>query len=308
MVRRNTRNSSKTMTDDLTKSDGNTDGNSDGNTDTNSKVVSSKKTNTSGISRKMKNPCLKCDKEVTSKSIGCRICGLWIHKACSNISDDLFRYMVEEQKVTGTPARWFCESCENSAKNLHKRFNDLLKRVEKLETDNQSSSNVVTKVVDRVQTLEDRPHAEKTLSGNLQRNISTCVLSEVKDRECRKSNLVIHSLPEVEPEVKEKEERIAADKVAFQTLFDQVDAGIDVESDIQFFTRLGKHTEVNSDEPTLGEEKSRPRPLIVRFKSSEKKTRVMCKARVLNETSELRHIKIVHDLTKEQRKEESEHF
>ena len=141
-------------------------------------------------------------------------------------------------------------------------------------------------MIKKVETVEkDVEHLKKTVKGNTN-NTKTSIMSEVTQREMRKTNIIVHGLEE--PQIdgaankqvfKEKEEE------ALNSLLDSMTL-TEVKQGIKFQRRLGER-KVN-----------KPRPLLIGFKNANERNLVMEASLKAN----LR-VSVSADLTKMQREE-----
>jgi hypothetical protein len=75
--------------------------------------------------------CLQCAKKFTKSdySLQCTVCGLWIHKVCSGVTDDLFKFL--DQKLTGT-AYWACRPCTVYAQGMNHRLKQMEEKLNRV--------------------------------------------------------------------------------------------------------------------------------------------------------------------------------
>lgn len=173
--------------------------------------------------------CGQCKSKVAKKeqSVNCDACGGCFHCTCVNVSEDLF----ETLKSAPNGLRWFCEPCDKGVMKLLKDFSTCDERVVKPEIDikiikegldsqTEHLELIQKSIADLQSTLqthleEERPSKVlwsdivgtqvdkrigivqsevKELHNTIRENKEQA--SEEKDREARKSNIVIHRLPE----------------------------------------------------------------------------------------------------------------
>ena len=252
--------------------------------------------------RKKNFPCIGCRQHVKiiDKAVQCSLCGLWIHKDCASMEDELFKYLVDEFSLRGS-IEWKCDSCKETSKRFHTEVLAVKKSVTTLEKKQTEQNDVIAKMEERIQALEDSSKSQGKKNDILQDSISSSIYTEQKERSSRKDNIIIHSLVEVADDVNGGDERRQADIIKIQELVQQINADVNALDDIRFCARLG--------EKKKGEGLVGPRPLLVGFTSSEVKEKIMQKAKKLKDLNEpWCKIKIVHDITARQRKEEKELF
>ena len=119
------------------------------------------------------------------------------------------------------------------------------------------------------------------------------MFKEINERDERRHNAVIHGLNEAAPDVVDSKARMAKDIEKLQVLVAQLDLQIDMAS-VRFAKRIGTKTGNES------------RPLLVQFKESKDRANLLDNAKNLNtKPAEWKKVKIVCDLTKMQREEET---
>ena len=252
--------------------------------------------------RKKDYPCLRCKVHVKKNemAVKCALCDLWVHKECEGMEDETFKVLDIQNEEQGQ-CFWSCQSCRSYALKFDKRIRDVEKRVReieektlpKMETDISSNKEeiVVLKETTAKLVKESRENPSST-----REEVAGSVFEELRERETRRCNLVIHNLIEPSTDITDKMERIMKDKEHLQELFDVVNAEINVFESTRFANRLGLIDETNST----------PRPLLVGLDSEEKCKKVLDRSSMLSEKDEpWSNINIVRDLTKLQRKEEN---
>ena len=238
--------------------------------------------------------CLKCDTLVQEnhKSLQCHMCEHWLHLKCTGISDILFKEL-DKQFVKDGCHWWPCNSCKSSATKLNRMVqligNKLEKVEEKVDENTAKVDNVTTKVVDlskRVENLEENG-PDLTQSADL-------VFKEMKDRDSRLNNLIIHKVPEPPAELRTAKDRKEHDRKKVAAVFKHINPD-HVDSDIKFMARLGE----GSGDLTS------PRPVIVGFHAIAKREFILGNARRLADSA-FQNYSLIPDLTARQRKEEDD--
>ena len=137
--------------------------------------------------------------------------------------------------------------------------------------------------------------SNKELISTSHADITASVLEEVRERESRRNNLIIHYLPEPGLDITESKERITKDIEKVQELFELINVDVVVKDCSRFTKRLGQRDDENET----------PRPLLIGFRSADYSKAVLEKSSTLAEKGEpWSNINIIQDLTKTQRKEE----
>ena len=220
------------------------------------------------------------------------MCELWIHQKCADISDLLFTELAKMAKAIGR-INWTCKACSVSTEKLTRMYVAIDKKVTAMEKkidQGEEERGIIKKSVEVIDAKVDKmKETAKTQTDNARKS----VFSELRDRECRKSNVVIHQLPEAGEGVTNNIDRKKADEKCLEALFTALEAEIKT-SDIKFMTRLGKKED----------QSNHTRPLLIGFFSAQHRTQLLNNAKKLAHLDAYAEIGIVPDLTKEQRDEE----
>ena len=239
-----------------------------------------------------KFPCIKCQKNVTKtqRGVRCHLCMLWVHADCQNISKDLYAHLKNTGKHGGQ-VNWQCDSCVAGTARLEARVAALEawnNEIEARVVRNEGSVQEAVKHVDKVEARQDK--VEKALENERER-IRVERVVEMREREQRKKNVLIHRMVEAGQEAKTVEERREWDISSCANMFKELNLTWGREA-IKFCRRVGER----SDEP---------RPLIVGFMREYHKEDLLDKGRELQHTP-FADIGIMPDLSPEQRKDEAD--
>ena len=208
--------------------------------------------------RKKDFPCIRCDihVKVNDKAIQCAMCDLWVHQKCEKMSDETFKVLDIQHEETGQ-CFWSCKSCCSYARKFDKRMRDVEKRVQGLETLVPSIQSDLVTVKEEVATLKkvttEISEENSSKSDVNQEKVTATVLEEMRERESRKCNLIIHNLAEPDNNVTDTKERIEKDKSKVQQLCKVIGVEVDVLEGARFAKQLGA-----SDDST-----NSPRPLLI---------------------------------------------
>ena len=235
-----------------------------------------------------KYPCLVCEEDITAKSgaVECSFCEKWVHPKCGNISKAHLE-ILRSSKTT----YWTCDPCDAVAGKIKKEIRHLQ------STQDQMRKEMNTQIND----LQIEQATQKTRMDVFDRqlevmkkekNNNEAVYKELRERDSRRENLVIHQIPEAGMSVKGKERREFDAKRAMD-LFEFIGCSIRRE-DIKFIYRPGEL-----------KESDRPRPVILSLIDEGMKKRILANTRKLA-NSRFDRISIIPDLTPQQRKEEED--
>ena len=117
------------------------------------------------------------------------------------------------------------------------------------------------------------------------------VFRELRDREERKRNVIIHNLEEPSADVSLAKDRKEQDSLSLQKVFDTLEVEVDATTQIKFIRRIG--------------DKDGPRPLLVGFRDLKTQETVLQNSHKLQD-SDFPEVNIIPDLTKRQRQEDEE--
>jgi hypothetical protein len=249
-----------------------------------------------------KQPILRCGRCADNNCI-----------SCLNIPEPTYEQMF---KIPGFV--WLCTDCMSPGiksmrqdKEIEERCAEFLSaittRVDKVEAAIKKLPNKtevedmidakITTRVDQVETsikkLPSKTEIESMIDAKMKMTTNS-ISSELSDRERRKTNLIVHNLPESE----ETDSAMRQDEDLYS--FEQI-CGRDLNSGdavITRTTRLGKKDNDNK----------KPRPLRVTFQTTDHKTKVLRNSSNLQKSTSAiaKNLRIHPDLTPHQQKEEKE--
>jgi hypothetical protein len=243
---------------------------------------------TCGKMGKDSNVCLGCSKKFTKSdaSIQCTVCGLWIHKVCANMSDEVFELLEKQKKESGI-TYWACRPCTVYAQGMNHRLRQIENDLKEVKESTATNTEAIGKLEKRVEEVAEI--AKK--NDGLSREEMTAMLREEREetleRKNRELNVILHGAEECGPEVQGGEERMRWDKEECLQLFNNLQLGVG-RDDIKFCRRIGPKGDS-------------ARPLVIGFSNGATRNRVL-KADTRQQAPEL---KLGPDLTKKQREEES---
>jgi hypothetical protein len=238
--------------------------------------------------KKPKHPCITCGKNVTGASVQCTLCNLWCHKQCTNLSESAFKGLMLQAKEVGT-AYWACRSCLSFAAKMNRHLQETSKRQDQLEERVNVNSNSITRNEQNVEELrqELRRALAKMDSEKEARDDALC--EELREREIRRLNIIIHGLQEPDNRFINISDRIEADRRLCGELFAAMGARVRGQ-DLRFCRRVGERGAV-------------PRPVVVGLNSEEEKRTILIRSRQLR-GGRYDNVAVVPDLTKMQRRGE----
>ena len=224
---------------------------------------------------------MACGKKFTKTeaSVRCTVCGLWAHKACINMSDEIFNFIERQLKDSGM-TYWACRSCTTYAQGMNHRVQQLKEEMEEIKKACEVNSSSIQKVQDQVAKLADKvDKREKNAAGAGAVNEDS-VFEELRKRELRKANVVMYGMPEA-PSGQVGRDRYDWDRNSCKNLFRALRLDM-TEASIKFVRRVG-------------EAGNQPRPLVVGFhEERDKKKLQRCDTR----NTAFSKVEVCPDLTK----------
>ena len=238
----------------------------------------------------VKHPCGTCGKSASKDSIECNFCGLWHHA-----KPDCMQTFTKEQiamlkELCKERTCWTCHKCAIVMKKLNGRLAGLEKSVDAVKKDVSGVREKQEATDKTVSELGKDVNRLKLKVDSNTDNVKTSVMSEVNNRELRKSNLIVYGLAEpVSAAAESREAMMQKDNAALNDLLVSmdIDLGIILPA-IRFRRRLGQKVA------------NKIRPLLLCFSD------ISCRNVVLERVPHLtgpqaNKIKIRPDLTQMQR-------
>jgi hypothetical protein len=155
---------------------------------------------------------------VSSNSVKCRTCQLWVHVVCAGISKELFNILANPAKY-GAGVSWSCDNCQASAVRLEERTNALEGRfieVESRMVRTEGACQDATKRVDAVESRQSR--LEKAMEEEREK-MRKERMEEMRERDIRRKNVVMHRVGEAGEEARTVEERKEWDLKSCDNIF-----------------------------------------------------------------------------------------
>ena len=238
-----------------------------------------------------KYPCLSCKKAVTKEhhSVQCQMCECWAHKECENITDEFFKILADPDTHGG--ACWNCPACVASAVKVAKMVKAFESRLTGLEGDTARNTTEIRRVDEDVAKLRKELEEVKAKYKEMDETRDSKYVSkeELRERDARKLNIIMHRVTEPGQEYHSGEERKKKDTEECRKIY----RAIGLENvEIKHCRRIGER----------GDE---PRPLVVVQRTEEAKRLLLENARELRDTV-YSEVGIVPDMTVQQRREEQD--
>ncbi len=239
-----------------------------------------------------KEKCLGCNKKFTKSDycLQCTVCGLWVHKSCSGVCDEVFDVLDRQHKNFGV-AYWACRPCTAFAQGMNHRIKQIEDRMEKVEKEAEETRDSVKNLEKEMKSVGEETKKRKDNTKEEVRSGVKEVYAEMREREARRLNVVFHRVGEAENEKATGLERQEWDKKSCGNIFAALELDM-TDKDIKFCRRIG-------------EKGDGPRPLIAGFYNEAERNKVLRYGKYLGET-DFKDVTVGPDLTKVQRDEEKD--
>ena len=138
--------------------------------------------------------CLACSKKFGKSdfSVQCTVCGLWIHKACANLTDEMFKFLDDQFKLTGT-AFWACRACTQYAKQMNHKMREIETQLDKVKESCHQNENGLKKVQEDVAKLsaamEEQNKKVNDAKAAAEAAGNSGVFEELRERESKRNRI-----------------------------------------------------------------------------------------------------------------------
>jgi hypothetical protein len=143
------------------------------------------------------HPCLSCGKNVTTGAVQFTLCTLWCHKACTGLSAEAFRGLEVQAKETGL-AYWACRSCLTFANKVNRQLQAASKRQDEVEEKVERNIRETNNNRQEIEQLKEELRRMKSAAEAEKEERSDALAEELREREMRRNNIIIHGLMEPE--------------------------------------------------------------------------------------------------------------
>ena len=253
-----------------------------------------------------KYPCIFCHKTTgtanrpnagSKGALQCGVCDLWAHYECTGLAQATIDALVLLVNSGECDKPFKCSSCKAALNKFNADLNAMKVRMNSIENKQQEA-------VQRVETVEAKQVSSDARMDKMEARLTEVATSsgsskevweELKERERREANIIIHNVPESNlSDNKDKESR---DHRGIQKLFNLIGLQLEVSDVVKFTRREG--------EKRLDDQ---PRPLKVVLRRREERDLVLANVHKLNkcDQEEWRKVTVVSDVTKMQRNDEAE--
>jgi hypothetical protein len=206
------------------------------------------------------------------------------------MTEDVFKCVDQHFKDNGSTF-WNCQPCATYAKGITARLREMEGRLEAVEKNQEEQDEKIEGVEKKVSIINRALQKRDERVEEIVVNKEKFLYEEIREREMRKKNVILHGVGELQAEKPTWEERARWDKQSCVNIFAAIELEIS-EDAIKFTKRIGER----------GEE---PRPLLTGFYTEAEKVLVLKNAKKLDNTR-YKNVNIAPDMTKRQREEEKE--
>ena len=253
--------------------------------------------------------CGGCGKVAGGGTVQCKGCDMWWHQSCSGMKKTMYELILLTTQENGDHC-WCCRVCitlkdslKQSILALEAKYQNLDGRVT-LNTDNiQSNTESIQSNSDKLDTNISKTDQLSVTVDNLKVSLESVaskgdagsvdkdqIFNEIREREARKYNILVHGIPEPEADSNDKG---ADDKSELRNVAAAIGIKLDINTDIKFCYRIG-------------EKSDKCRPMKVGFYDQKLSERLTTSSWKLKDNKKLSfNSSIVSDLTNQQRSEEA---
>ena len=245
--------------------------------------------------------CIICRKKVSNKetkgSICCCVCERWSHTECTKLKPAALEYFNDMYETNGFHF-YSCDGCARGYQALNKRVAEMEMRMNEVVKDVEKNTRNVkdnTERIDRVeQTVDTVKETIKSTKDDTVMEATKAWSKELRDREQRKTTIVMYGVTEHDPAITNGQARKEHDTTMVENIMYEIGADVVLATDAKFTIRMGKLSP---------EAAAKPRPIRINLRWPELVEKIFDKARKLPST-QYKEISIVPDLTDLQREED----
>jgi hypothetical protein len=153
--------------------------------------------------------CVGCKKNFT-KSDFCVICGscsYWYQKTCAGMTEDVFKCVDQHFKDNGSSTFWNCQPCATYAEGITARLREMAGGLEAVEKNQEEQDEKIEGVEKKVSIINRALQKRDERVEEIVVNKEKSVYEEIREREMRKKNVILHGVGELQAERPTWEER-----------------------------------------------------------------------------------------------------
>jgi hypothetical protein len=202
---------------------------------------------------------------------------------------EAFKGLEVQAKEVGT-AYWACRSCMTFANKMNRQFQAVSKRQDEMEEKMENNLRDTRQNSQEIERLREELNKMKSALETEREEKNDMLGEELRDRETRRNNLIIHGLQEVDQNINPRE-RIEKDKQLCGELLLAIGSRTRA-GDLCFCRRVGER----------GRE---ARPMVIGLRSEEEKRNILDRAADLRKTR-FSNVSVGPDMTRMQRRAEDQ--
>jgi hypothetical protein len=209
-----------------------------------------------------KDVCLGCSKKFTKNdsAIQCTVCGLWIHKQCANMSDEVFDLLDKQKRESGI-TYWACRPCTTFAQGMNHRLRQIDNDIKELKQTATTNTEAIKNLEHKVAEVKEIAQKNDGMTKEEFESRMKEEKEEAKERKARELNVIIHGLEECSDGALSGEEKMRRDIRKCVEAFSAMELGVEAK-DVKFCRRVGAKGETS-------------RPLIVGFYDDKTRNHVL---------------------------------
>jgi hypothetical protein len=209
-----------------------------------------------------KDICLGCSKKFTKNdtAIQCTVCGLWIHKLCANMSDEVFDLLDKQKRESGI-TYWACRPCTTFAQGMNHRLKQIDNDLKELKQTTTTNTAAIKNLEEKVAEVKEIAKKNDGMSKEEFESRMKEEKEEARERKARELNVIMHGLEECRDSALGGDEKMRIDVQKCVEVFSVLDLGVG-PGDIKFCRRVGARGDTS-------------RPLIVGFYSDRTRNQVL---------------------------------
>jgi hypothetical protein len=233
-----------------------------------------------------KDLCLGCSKKFTKNeaAIQCTVCGLWIHKTCANMSDEVFDLLDKQKRENGI-TYW---ACTTFAQGMNHRLRQIDNDLKELKQTTSTNTEAIKKLEVKVDEVKEIAKKNDGMTREEFESRMKEEREEAKERKARELNVIIHGIDECSSSSSSGEERMQWDLQKCTELFEVMELGA-TAADLKFCRRVGARG-------------GAARPVVVGLYNDRLRARILR----ADWKSLEPEVSVGPDLTKKQREEEAQ--
>ena len=225
----------------------------------------------------MDTTCKVCSEIVQGKSIECDRCKSWIHKPCTGLDEDTYKYLEVKKD---TPLMYLCPSCKSEV-DTGASLNDI---EVKLNARIDDLTRMVSLVINQNQQILERSEKKEvkesqvvwpTVETKIQDSMAE-IIQDQRDKEEKQNNLILFGLPESAQMEDGRDNKVEDHKKV-------ADAFLHVDKDLQPSMVDQNQIEVTRIGRKKNENDGKPRPVKVKFSRSGTRVSLLRNARNLKD-------------------------